>query len=182
VNRPRGVVLIGYRGSGKSTVGRIVAQRLGWEFVDVDEWIVREAGRSIADIFADEGEAGFRAREAGSVQRAISQPGRVVSVGGGAVEAAGNRAGLHGYGLAIWLDAPAELLWERICADPHSAGLRPDLAGGGLAEVEMILARRRPLYAETAHLSVSTAGKSPAKVAAEIEGWVRPTRTTGEDG
>ena len=181
MNRPAGIVLIGYRGSGKTTVGRIVAQRLGWEFVDVDEWIVGEAGCSIADIFANEGEAGFRAREARGVQWAIGQPGRVVSVGGGAVESDGNRAGLRNYGLAVWLDAPAEVLWERVRRDPRSTGLRPDLAGGGLAEVETTLARRRPLYAETAHVTVPTGGKLPAQVAAEIEGWVRPKRSSGDD-
>ena len=81
----KNIVLIGYRGSGKTSVGRLLADRLGWAFVDTDDLIESQAGTSIADIFATEGEAGFRAREREAIAKATQDARRVIAVGGGAV-------------------------------------------------------------------------------------------------
>jgi len=162
------VVLIGYRASGKTSVGRLLADQLGAEFVDTDAVIVAQAGLSIADIFASEGEDDFRRRERVVIKSAVSKPGRVISVGGGAVESADSRRRLRAYGKVIWLQAPADVLWRWIEEDAGTAENRPDLAQGGLAEVEEVLARREPLYAETADAIVQVADLSFDQVVDEI--------------
>lgn len=166
------VVLIGYRGSGKTTVGRLLAARLLVPFVDTDELIVQVAGRPIAAIFADDGEPAFRTRETDAIRAAVQTRGAVLSVGGGAVEAEANRALLVGFGPAIWLDAPAETLWQRMQSDAATATSRPDLVGGGLEEVRQVLERRRPIYAAMAAMVVPVAHREPAAIAAEIHGWL----------
>jgi shikimate kinase len=166
------VVLIGYRGSGKTTVGRLLAKRRGIDFVDTDERIVAEAGRSIAEIFASEGKGGFRARESAAIASAAGASGRcVLSVGGGAVEIEANRTLLKSLGPVLWLDAPAELLWQRIQADPATTSNRPNLSGGGLDEVRTILARRRPLYAALADVTID-ATTDPARIVEQIDAWL----------
>jgi shikimate kinase len=166
------LVLIGYRGSGKTTVGRLMAADHEAGFIDTDELIVHQAGQSIAEVFADEGELGFRKREAEAIRLATAGKERVISVGGGAVESAANRKALRGYGTVVWLEAPAEVLWRRIREDANSVKQRPDLAGGGLDEVREVLARRAPLYAETAHCVVRVADRTPRQVVADIEQWL----------
>ncbi|HRX86410.1 MAG TPA: shikimate kinase AroL [Phycisphaerae bacterium] len=166
------VVLIGYRGSGKTTVGRLLAEELDAAFIDTDELIAHMAGQTIAEIFAAEGERGFRERESNAIRMATAKPNRVISVGGGAVESADNRKRLRGYGTVVWLEAPASILWKRIQADPASGAQRPNLASGGLAEVEEVLARRVPLYAETAHLVVRVGDGTPRRVMSDIQEWL----------
>ena len=173
MSAPFNVALIGYRGSGKTTVGRLLAERLRWRFVDTDEEIVRDAGRSIADIFATEGEKGFRDREQRALERCLAQKNHVVSVGGGAVESPANQERLRKSSVVYLLDAPAESLWERIQADPSTEENRPDLAGGGLAEVQDMLARRAPLYSACAHVVIAVQDRSPGQIAAEIETHLR---------
>jgi shikimate kinase len=163
------VVLIGYRGSGKSTVGRLLAARRGAAFVDTDEMIVESAGRSIREIFAASGEADFRKQETWAIELAVAEPGRVISVGGGAVEAEKNRRLLREYGVVVWLDAPAATLWRRIDNDPATASGRPDLGGGGEDEVRAVLARRNPLYAATADHRILVISGSPDNVVNDIE-------------
>lgn len=162
------VVLIGYRGCGKTTVGRELARRLSLEFIDTDELIASAAGCTIAEIFEKEGESGFRLREHLAIADAVSRPGRVISAGGGAVESQQNRDLLGGYGTVIWLTATVDELWERVSGDAASAEQRPNLAGGGRDEVAAILARRTPLYKATAHFEICTSGKSTSKVADEV--------------
>ena len=166
------LVLIGYRGSGKTTVGRILAERRDLGFIDTDELITHLAGQDIAAVFAAEGEAGFRRREADAIKAATSKGNRVVSVGGGAVESDANCKRLRRWGTVVWLEAPPETLWKRIAEDPASSANRPDLAGGGQDEVREILERRAPLYASTAHFVVRTEGRSSQQVADDVESWL----------
>ncbi|HVX83392.1 MAG TPA: shikimate kinase [Phycisphaerae bacterium] len=148
------IVLIGYRGSGKTTIGRALARRLGWGFVDTDVEIVGRAGMTIREIFEREGEAGFRDRESAVVRdvaarggRGAAEAGLVVAAGGGAVLRVENVAALKATGKVVWLKAPVEVLHERISADAATAAMRPNLtAAGGLEEIRALLAVREEAY------------------------------------
>ena len=141
--RVTNLVLVGMPGSGKSTVGALAARRLGMPLADLDEEIVAEAGRSIPEIFAAEGEAGFRLREAGQVRRWTAEGGRVLVTGGGAVLDPLNRERLRMNGLVVWITRPLERL---------STDGRP--LSRGAAALEAMLRVRAPLYAEAADCTV----------------------------
>jgi shikimate kinase len=161
--------LIGYRGTGKSTVARRLAEQLGREAHDCDAEIERRQGKSIAEIFAAGGEESFRALEAAMLDELSRARGRVLALGGGIVLRPGNRAKLRARGQTVWLTARPETLWRRISQDLATAERRPNLtAKGGLAEVVEVLARRQPAYCECADWVVDTEGKTPDQVAGEI--------------
>ncbi len=159
--KPRNIVLAGFMGTGKSTVGRIVAQRLGMAFVDTDDVIEREAGLSIAAIFAGEGEAGFRQREAAICQRLAAQPGLVIAVGGGALLDAQTRAAFEARAMVVCLTCDVEEIMRRVGNDPT----RPLF--GDREAVERLFARRSDHYASLPH-PIDTSGRSPEEVAEEI--------------
>ena len=163
------VVLIGLRGSGKATVGRRLAGLLGGEYVDTDEVIAQQAGRSIAVLFEEEGEAGFRRREREAIAGVVANAPAVISVGGGAVVDRSNTALLRSIGRIVWLRAPADVLWGRVEGDPNSAETRPPLTGlAGVDEMRRVLVERGPHYEAAADFTVDTADRSPGEVAAEI--------------
>ena len=164
------VVLIGYRGTGKSTVGRLIAERLGLQFTDADEELERRTGRSIREMFADGGEATFRDLESAVLADLLRNEGMVVALGGGAVLRPQNRQPIRRAGnRVIWLQALAATLHERIYADSTTSGRRPNLtAAGGLAEIEQLLVAREPLYRECAEYAVNTEGQTPEQIAAEV--------------
>ncbi len=166
------IFLIGYRCSGKTTVGPLVAARLGWEFVDADVLLEARAGKSIARIFADDGEPAFRDLEANLLAELAENSNRVLSTGGGVILRPSNRELLQARGFVAWLDAPAELIWERMQLDPTTLARRPNLtAAGGLQEVKELLAVREPLYRETAHAAFP-ADRSPEWLAdAIVQVW-----------
>ena len=164
------VVLLGFMAAGKTAVGAELARRLGWEHLDVDREIARRAGRSVAAIFAAEGEAGFRRREAEATAALAGRGGVVLSPGGGWIAAPGRLESLGAGTLSVWLRVTPEEAVRRAAAEP---GERPLLAGPDpLAAVRALLAAREPLYAR-ADLHLSTAGRTPAQLAAEIEHLVR---------
>jgi shikimate kinase len=166
---PERVILIGYRGSGKTTVGRLLAARLGWEFADADDHIEAAAGKSVADIFASEGEAGFRDREAVVLGELCRRPRLVLATGGGAVLRPANRELLRGAGLVVWLNTSPETAWERLRSDPTTAARRPNLTPtGGIEEVRALAAAREPFYRQTAHFVADADAPSPEAVAAAI--------------
>lgn len=166
------IVLVGYRGSGKSTVGQIVAQRLGWRFTDTDQVIMDETHKTISEIFAQSGEPGFRRVERKVLESLRKARNRVISVGGGAVTDPDSCLILKRIGRIVWLRAPAAVLWSRISQDPHTARARPNLTeGGGLAEVERILGEREPLYQAVASQIIDTMTMNPDEVAGTIEMW-----------
>jgi len=161
--------LIGYRGTGKTTVGRLLAARLGWDFVDADDHIETVAGRTIAEIFAVEGEAGFRDREAAAIRDLCGRERLVLATGGGAVLRSANRELLRSAGLVVWLTATPETAWARLQNDPTTSARRPNLtANGGIEEVRTLLAARSPLYEELAHFVADADTPSPEAVAAAI--------------
>jgi shikimate kinase len=159
------VTLIGYRGCGKTVVGRQLAQRLGWSFIDTDQTIEEQAGRTIREIFETDGEMTFRRMEADLLDDALARRRCVISAGGGAVLARRNRKTIRSNGVCVWLTAPPEELYRRIEADARSAGQRPELTDRpGLQEVEAVLQARLPVYEATAEHVVSTAGRSIEQV------------------
>ncbi len=163
------LALIGYRGTGKTTIAAKLAARLGWNWVDLDVELEREAGQTIAQIFATEGETAFRERETQTLERFAAQQSYVLATGGGIVLKARNRELLAGLSAVLWLQAPANVLWQRIQADAATNERRPNLtARGGLAEVEQLLATRLPLYQQCATLMVDTCDRTPEEVVEAI--------------
>lgn len=159
------IALTGYMGSGKTTVGSIVADALGCVFLDLDALVEKKAGISVAEIFRLYGEPHFRAMEEdvlADTLRRYAQGDAVLALGGGAVLSARSRRLLREKTLCIWLDAPVEVLQERI--SPAPAGTRP-LADDNFAQR---LNDRLPLYAESAEVTIDTSGLSPQEVADEI--------------
>ena len=154
------IVLIGARGCGKSTIGRRLADRLWQSFVDIDEQIVRRAGKTIRDIFEQDGEERFRDLESEIIRDVAKLPGQVIALGGGSLLREENRRVLKevGHKLLYLRCDPIELA-RRVKADPSSGITRPHLTQyqGGVKEVELLLAQREPIYREcmTAELDVT---------------------------
>ena len=168
-HRKQSIALICFRGSGKTTVGRELAARYGGTYVDTDETITERTGTSIAAIFAEEGEGGFRRREHEAITRVVSAAPTVISVGGGAVLDDRNVAALKTVATVVWLRAPAEVLWERINADPSSVDRRPALTGQpGFGEVARMLAERQPHYERAAEIIIDASRRAPEEIVAEI--------------
>jgi shikimate kinase len=169
VSRP--LFLIGYRGTGKSAVARLLANRLGWTWLDADAVLEEREGRSIRKIFAEQGEEHFRDLEAAILAELCQAKNHVIATGGGVVLRAQNRRLLKESGLVAWLTADVATLWQRLQADPTTQDRRPNLATGGIAEIETLLRAREPYYSECAQFTVNTAGLGPDEVAAAILQW-----------
>lgn len=164
------VVLLGFMAAGKTAVGAELARRLGWAHLDLDHEIERREGRSVARIFAEDGEARFRELEARATVDAAARSGVIVSPGGGWITGAGNLEALGAGTLSVWLQVAPDEAVRRAAGAP---GERPLLAGPDpLAAARRLLEARAPLYARAA-LHVDTAGRSPAQVAGIIETELR---------
>lgn len=185
---PRTVILLGYRGSGKSSVGRALADRLGVPFIDTDPLVLEAfGGRSVREVWDNEGEPAFRAVEGRVVADVLGTPGRVVGLGGGTINEspAAHEAVERCEALRVYLRAPAAVLAARIEGDATSAALRPSLTGkaGAATEVAEVLARREPVYLQVADAVIDTAGVSIDDIVAAImrELEVADTSDTGDD-
>ncbi|MFE1248368.1 shikimate kinase [Streptomyces sp. NPDC058766] len=163
------VVLVGPMGVGKSTVGQLLAERLGVAYRDTDDDIVAEQGRTIAEIFANEGEAAFRAIEARAVARALAEHDGVLALGGGAVLGPRTRALLAGRPV-VFLDVDAGEAVRRIGRDPG----RPLLAGDPQRRWRALALARRPLYTEVARAVVDTSRCTPDGVAEAVLAALAP--------
>jgi len=158
------ITLTGFMGSGKTTVGKVLADFLGCPFMDLDDLIVKKAGKSIPEIFAQDGEPAFRQLEARLLRQTVEKYTEntvVLALGGGAVTAPASAALLREKTVCIYLRATLETLQSRL--EGETAG-RP-LADASLADR---LAAREPLYEQTAHVIIDTDGLSPDEVADEI--------------
>ncbi|MFO0917101.1 MAG: shikimate kinase [Planctomycetaceae bacterium] len=163
------ITLIGYRGSGKSTVAPRLAARLGWDWIDADVELERRAGRSIREIFQRDGEGAFRRLERATLCDLLQRDRLVLAAGGGAILNAETRRDLCAAGPVIWLQAAVETLARRMESDPVSGSQRPKLtATGGLEEIQTLLAARDPYYREAASFGVSTEGRTVDEIVDEI--------------
>ncbi|MBN1591504.1 MAG: shikimate kinase [Pirellulales bacterium] len=170
------ITLIGYRATGKTTLARLLAERLGWDWVDADVEIERRAGKSIARIFAEDGEATFRELEVAAIANLCRRERLVVAAGGGAPLREENRRAMRAAGTVVWLRASAQTVHARMLDDATTAGRRPNLTKrGGLAEIVELLALREPIYQEVADVTIDTEGKTPEALTAEILGRLQPT-------
>jgi shikimate kinase len=142
------IVLIGYRGSGKSSIGQKLADRLWQTLVDTDQLIIKKAGKSIKEIFETQGEARFRQLETEVVKEVVKLQDVVISLGGGAVLREENRVAIKESGhKVIYLKCEPETLHQRIEADAATSLMRPNLTQfGGIEEIEKVLAEREPVY------------------------------------
>lgn len=171
------VYLIGYRGSGKTTVGKLLAERLNRPSVDCDDLIEQAAGQTIREIFATEGEAGFRDREQAAIEQLAEQADlkpAVVALGGGAILRQANRATICRSGYRIWLTAAPATLAARIGADHTTAARRPALSAlSGYDEIVDLLAQREPLYAAVAQKTLNTEGLTAEAICGDIADWLK---------
>lgn len=161
----RPIALVGLSGAGKSTVARALATRLGWPLADTDALVVARAGHPVATIFAEQGEAAFRALEAEALAAALAIAPGVVATGGGVVLQAANRALLQQRAFVVWLDAPDAALIARLAAHDEK---RPLLAGDAAARLAALRAARAPLYAAVASLHLATEALAPEAVVERI--------------
>jgi len=159
-----GVCLVGFMGSGKSSVGRALARRLLWPFVDLDEVIIESTGRSISEIFATDGETAFRRSERTALEASLAVAPVVVATGGGAFCESANRQMMRSTGtLSVFLDVPWAVLLERISADTIERPLFRDVG-----DARRLFNERLPIYRE-ADVTISCSGpESPEETAERI--------------
>ncbi|WP_305042483.1 shikimate kinase [Geoalkalibacter sp.] len=158
------IFLTGFMGAGKTTVGRVLAERLGWDFLDLDRFIEGRVGCGIPEIFATQGEGAFRDAESQALHALSGDPPRVVATGGGIVGREENRRRMRELGRVVFLDLP----WAELLPRLQSEGGRPLATGeGGWETVRQRWEARLPLYRE-AELRIACAGLTPAEIAHRI--------------
>jgi shikimate kinase len=164
--------LVGYRCTGKSRAGRLVAGRLRWRFADSDQEVERQAGRAIDQIVAGEGWPGFRKRERVALRQLCLHCDTVVATGGGVVLNSENVDDMRRTGRVVWLRAEIETIAARMQADAQRASQRPSLTGqSAVAEIESVLAERKTLYQAAADFVVETDCLSLLDVADRVVDW-----------
>jgi shikimate kinase len=168
------IILIGYRCTGKTSVGKRLAERLRIPFYDTDDLIQGHTGKTIGELVGEEGWDGFRAKERDIIKQLPLSTDAVIAAGGGAIMDAENRNILKQSGLCVWLTADVGTIIRRIQTDQASDATRPPLSSGGLErETVEILRERIPIYQGLADCSVDTSGKKIDAVADEVLGALR---------
>ena len=164
--------LIGYRGSGKSTVAPLIAKQLGWQTVDSDDLVELKSSQKIADIFERSGEDEFRRLETVAINELARKNKVVISLGGGAPMFSANRILLQEFGKVVYLQGSSNVLWNRISGDAISADRRPDLTDlGGQEEVKLLLEKRGPVYEACADYTIDIDVAPPEEIADRIVKW-----------
>jgi shikimate kinase len=164
------ICLVGMMGAGKTTVGRQLAKRIGWRFVDADHEIESRTGVRIPTIFEIEGEAGFRRREAETIEALTRESGLVLATGGGAVLDPSNRGRLKESGLVVYLRVLPLLLYERTRHDRNRPLLQ---VADPLARLEELFAERDPLYREVADVVIDTSSGGVGSLVRRVEQELR---------
>jgi shikimate kinase len=173
------ITLIGYRATGKTTLAKLLAQRLGWQWIDADVEIERRAGKTITQIFDQEGEPAFRDLEAQVIADLCLRDRLVLAAGGGAPMRQENRQIMRQSGKVVWLKALPETILKRMSGDATTAQRRPSLTGHGpLDEIVHLLALREPMYRETADLTINTENRAIEELTAEILEWLEKQNKT----
>jgi shikimate kinase len=168
--KERNIALIGFRATGKTAVGKILAQRSGLIFIDMDQHLTASAGREIACWVKLEGWNSFRQAESELLKTLGTRGGLVVATGGGVIIAPENRHVLKQNFFSVWLKASAETIHSRIISDPLSCSTRPPLSDLTLEdEISKLLSEREAFYSETADIEIDTEGKTMSEVASEIK-------------
>lgn len=169
------IFLIGYRGSGKSTIGRALATELERDFIDTDDVIEAASGMTIREIFAAEMETGFRDREQAAIAAvSANTQATVIALGGGAILREANQRQIAKSGSVIYLKARPESLFARIQSDAATQDRRPNLTShGGYNEVVSVLEFREPIYSRLAQKILLTDGRKPDEIVAEIAAWAK---------
>jgi shikimate kinase len=162
------LILIGYRASGKTCVGKKVSGSLGLPFYDTDDIIQRKAGKTVREIVQDGGWPAFRESEKAAIGEVARRDGVVIALGGGAVMEPANVEALKGKGCFVWLQAEEETLRKRMKGDGSSPEQRPPLMVPAMGDEKEMLARRAPVYRALADLVIDTTGRSIDEVAEEI--------------
>ena len=170
----RNIILVGFMGCGKSSIGRRLANRLGHRFLDSDELISSRAGRSISELFASEGEEGFRSRETEELRGLAGSTGIVLATGGGAVLDPVNREILRELGLVVWLHADPETLFERATRSRKRPLLEVENPRGIF---NALLESRLPIYAAAADIRLDATGLSHEQTVEKMERLVRDRET-----
>ncbi|WP_342780041.1 shikimate kinase [Cohnella terricola] len=174
IDSRRNIIIVGFMGTGKSTVSQLLSERLGWESKDTDAEIEKAAGRSIPQIFAKDGEEAFRDWETRVLEQTLCQGNRIVATGGGAVLREGNRRTMLERGWVVALTADKASLIRRVTS--AAEGTRPLLAGDAEARVSALLEARKHAY-DFANAKVDTSDRTPAEVAELLlqglpKGWI----------
>lgn len=163
------IVLIGYRCSGKTVVGKIIAHTLAKDFCDTDALIENKAGCSIEAIVSRDGWEYFRETERQVVAAVAEKDDLIIATGGGVVMDEANMVNLRRKGRIVWLDAKMEVLEKRMAKNQQTGNTRPSLTGGdSLQEIKQILDSRRPIYEKEAAITVDTSNLSPVEVAVSV--------------
>lgn len=163
--RARNIVLVGFMATGKTTLGRLVAQKAGYRFIDMDKEIERQAGKTIPKIFADEGEGGFRDRESRLLGDLGGEDHCVISTGGGVVTRPDNHRLLQELGFVVWLHTKKRIIYERVRRNPHRPLLK---TADPYATICAMVEERKPAYRAVADLQVKTTDLSPAEAVTGI--------------
>ncbi|MDR2643133.1 MAG: shikimate kinase [Planctomycetaceae bacterium] len=165
------MILIGYRGTGKTTVASILSRRHSIPAIDSDKEIERETGISISEIFSRHGEVGFRDIEESVIARILANNKKIIlASGGGAILRESTRNKFRETGKVIWLQASPETVLKRIQADTTSQTTRPNLTSLlPLDEIVAMIAKRKPLYEQTATFTINTDNLTPTQIADQCE-------------
>ena len=175
---PENIVLTGFRATGKTSVGRLLASRLNYTFIDADALLSERLGGTVAEIVARFGWATFRQAERQLLDETDAMTRTVLATGGGAIEHAAEWQRLREHCLVVWLDADAATLQRRMAEDAQTEAQRPSLTGGAPAdEVQTLLVRRIPLYAAGSDIRLETADRTPEELAGELAAIVAAQQT-----
>lgn len=162
------IVLIGYRASGKSTLGQLLSRQLDMPYLDVDRRIEDDIdGQTLTNYWRQIGDAAFREHEARVVQELCACDHAVIAFGAGTLKFSASQRIARRNALVVYLQVPISELWRRFRSDPLTASTRPNLAGGGIEEIELLLAEREPVYLECASLIIDGT-RPPQELAAEV--------------